>query len=80
MKYILLLIAVVLSGCATTQGPKEVLVPIPVKCETPSPNEPTYRFAPPYENIFDAVRDLLGDKEVSTAYENELKIALQSCK
>lgn len=82
MKFALALIAasVLMVGCATTKGPTEVLVPIPVKCETPDPNIPTYRFSPPYENIFDAVRDLLGDREVSAAYENELRVALKSCK
>ena len=69
-----------LSGCATPKAPSEVLVPIAVACKTPEPNTPTYRFSPPYENIFDAVRDLMGDREVALAYENELKAALASCK
>lgn len=70
----------VLVGCATAKPPGEVLIPIPVKCETPTPNEPTFRFAPPYADIFEAVRDLLGDREVAEAYMNELRTALQSCK
>ena len=76
----IILVALVLVGCATTQPPGEVKVPVPVKCETPDPKEPTYRFSPPYTNIFDAVRDLMGDREVALAYENELKTALKSCK
>ena len=79
--YILIaLVVFILAGCATTQGPGEVKVPVPVKCQTPDPKEPTYRFSPPYTNIFDAVRDLMGDREVALAYENELKTALKSCK
>jgi hypothetical protein len=80
MKLILLVAALAISGCATTQVPSEVKIPVPVACKTPEPNAPTYRFSPPYENIFDAVRDLMGDREVALAYENELKAALASCK
>lgn len=77
--FILTLIAA-LGGCATTQVPTEVRIPVAVVCKTPEPNAPTYRFSPPYDNVFDAVRDLLGDREVALAYENELKAALASCK
>lgn len=79
MKYFVLV--AVLSGCSTTQPPPiEVKIPVPIKCQTPDPKEPTYRFSPPYTSIFDATRDLIGDREVSVAYENELRIALKSCK
>lgn len=84
MKLVILLSSVLLLGaCATTEPTivtKEVKIPVPVVCTTPEPNAPTLRYNPPYENIFDAVRDLLGDREVTTAYENELKTALKSCK
>lgn len=43
------------------------------------PTAPEARYSPPYDNIFEAVRDLLGDRELAQAYENELRIALKSC-
>lgn len=78
MKYLLILAALA-SGCAHNQ-PVTPSIPIPVPCKTPDPLQPTYRYTPPYENVFDATRDLLGDREVSLAYENELRAALKSCK
>lgn len=80
MKYLVLALAVLATGCASVPDIKEVKVPIAVPCKTEDPMVPTYRFSPPYDNIFDAVRDLMGDREVSTAYENELRAALKSCK
>lgn len=83
LKDILLALAVfllllTLSGCAVV--PKTVEVPVAVACKVETPNEPTYRFIPPYSDIFLAVRDLLGDREVSAGYEAQLKAALESCK
>lgn len=78
MKYIILL-AALLSGCAS-MGVETVKIPVAVACKAEDPVPPSYRFAPPYDNIFDAVRDLMGDRELSTAYETELKAALKSCK
>lgn len=78
--YLAVLIAIILmviSGCATAP---EALIPIAVPCKVTSPNVPTYRFAPPYGDIFDAVRDLLGDREVSLAYEEELRVAFSVCR
>lgn len=85
MKLILTLTlsALVLAGCATApevQVPPVVKVEVQVPCKTEEPGAPTLRFAPPYTDIFEAVRDLLGDLEVSAAYENELRAALKSCK
>lgn len=71
-------VLLVLGGCSTV--PSEILVPVPVKCLTPTPNVPTYRFSPPYTDIFQATRDLLGDREVSLAYEEELRVSLETCK
>ncbi len=69
-----------LAGCATTKIPERVEVPIPVPCKVEEPAVPDYRYAPPYDNVFDAVRDLLGDRQLAQAYENELRIALKSCR
>ena len=81
MNKLLIILVLVISGCATTQGPPvEVKIPVPVKCLTEDPNIPTYRFNPPYTSAFEAARDLLGDREVALAYENELRTALKSCK
>ena len=84
MKLVIALSAVMLmSACATTEPTiitKEVKVPVPVPCKTQDPATPAYRFTPPYDNVFDATRDLLGDRELSLAYENELRTALKSCK
>jgi hypothetical protein len=81
VKYIsLVILSCVLSGCATLGTSTEVKIPIAVACKTEDPLQPTYRYVPPYDNIFDAVRDLLGDRELAVAYENELRTALKSCK
>lgn len=75
-----ILTLLLLSACCTPIQPEQVLVPVPVPCTTETPKEPSYRFMPPYDNIFDAVRDLLGDREVSKAHTVELEAALKSCK
>jgi hypothetical protein len=81
MNKLLLILMLAITGCATTQGPPvEVKIPVPVKCQTEDPAIPTYRFSPPYSTAFEAARDLLGDREVALAYENELRTALKSCK
>lgn len=80
MKVFLVLLTSVLIGCANTKELVEVKIPISVPCEVETPAEPSYRFSPPYTKTFDAVRDLLGDREVAQAYEEELRVALKSCK
>ena len=81
MKYLLAIATLALVGCASNPTvPETVQVPVAVKCKTEDPKEPTYRFQPPYENIFDATRDLMGDRELALAYEIELRAALKSCK
>lgn len=81
MKLIAIILStLIISGCASTQIPETVNVPIAVPCKTETPNKPTLRFNPPYDNLFEAVRDLLGDREVSIGYEKELEAALRSCK
>jgi hypothetical protein len=74
----LLAILFFLSGCSTT-GPEVVKVPVPVPCQVTEPAQPEYRFAPPYPDVFDGVRDLLGDREVALAYEHALRTALRGC-
>lgn len=74
----IILLAVVLSGCAHTKD--VVNIPVPVKCQTPEPDRPSYRFSPPYADVFEGTRDLLGDREISLKYEESLRTALKSCK
>ena len=80
MKYAALALSLFLVGCAHTQGPDFVNIGVAVKCKTADPAKPSYRYSPPYENVFDGTRDLLGDRELSQAYEKELEAALRSCK
>ena len=86
MKTIALILGtvLVLGGCATklpqVQVPKEVKVLVATACKTQEPPPADLRYSPPYNSVFEAVRDLLGDNEVRDAYENELRIALRSCK
>ena len=75
---LLAILSILLSGCATTKD--VVNVPIPVKCATPEPAQPDLHFSPPYPNVYDGVRDLVGDRQVQLAYEEALRIALRSCK
>ena len=81
MRSLLALLALTaLVGCATNQVPATINIPIAVPCKVEEPNAPTYRFTPPYTSVFEATRDLLGDREVALAYQNELLVALKSCK
>lgn len=79
MKYALILLAVLLAGCETNPS-KPTIIEVPVKCKTEDPQQPTYRYSPPYTDVFQGTRDLLGDREVALAYEAELRTALKSCK
>ena len=82
MKLVLaLVLSFSLTGCALLQSkPEETKIPIPVPCKVDTPNKPSLRYSPPYDNIFDGVRDLLGDREVQNSYEIELEAALKACK
>jgi hypothetical protein len=76
----IILLSIFVTGCAATKGVTEVKIPVAVACKTEEPNQPTYRFSPPYPTVFEGVRDLMGDREIALAYENELRTALKSCK
>lgn len=82
MKLVLaLILSFALTGCGLLQRlPDEVKIPVPVPCKVETPNKPTLRYSPPYDSIFEAVRDLLGDREAQNAYEIELEAALKACK
>lgn len=78
MSKIIILMALVLSGCASTKD-RIVNIPVPIPCRAEIPAVPGYRYNPPYDSIFEAVRDLLGDRELSLGYEEEQRAALKSC-
>lgn len=80
MKIILIPLLVFLTGCVTVPKNTVTGIPISVSCKAEEPDRPKFRFNPPYKNIFDATKDLMGDRELSIAYENELRVALESCK
>ncbi len=85
---IIILSALILSGCATTQQPapivitKEVKVPVRVPCTINTPMLP--KWAVPLvakgSDVYTQIQALLADRELSIAYQNELLIALESCK
>ena len=82
MRYALAICTLMLVGCATDQQTivtREVKVPVRVACKVTTPPVPDYRFHPPYDNVFDGTRDLLGDRQLARAYENELRTALKAC-
>ena len=72
-------LAVFLSAC-TTAPKTDALIPIASPCKVETPAKPDYRYSPPYDSLFDAVRDLLGDRELSIAYETKLEASLKGCK
>lgn len=76
------MLALIFAGCAHNQSkePEQVLVPIAVPCQTETPTSPSLKFSPPYSDIYQAVRDLLGDREILSGYQRELEAALKSCK
>lgn len=80
MKLIAISLLLFLTGCVTVPKTTVIEVPISIPCKAEEPDRPKFRFNPPYKNIFDATKDLMGDRELSIAYENELRVALQSCK
>ena len=74
--------AIFCTACSTVPEvvTKTVDVPVQVLCKTETPAKPDLHFKPPYDDVFTATRDLLGDRQLSSAYETELEAALASCK
>lgn len=80
MRLLFSLGVVLFAGCSTApKVPHEVAIPVSIPCRIELPGAPDYRFQGQYENIFDAVKDLLGDREVSLAYEAQLREAIKAC-
>jgi len=79
-KVLAIVLAIALAGCASAPKQEAVNIPVAVPCNVDTPVKPSYHFSPPYTSVFDGTRDLLGDRVLSNAYEQELEAALKSCK
>lgn len=84
MKYALLCVAMIVSGCCTnpTKPPEVVKVPVAIPCPVAIPTPPAFQFdkLKPTDTIWDKVKVLLSDRQLSIAYELELTAALAACK
>jgi len=76
-----------LSACAHDQPAintviQKVEVPVPVPCTAEEPVKPDFNFdkLDPGANIFDKSKALLADRKLFMAYQDELLVALKSCK
>jgi len=83
MKQPLLILALLLGGCATsTPKPLEVRIPVPVPCQAPTIETP--RFATvdlhPADDLQTKVRALLAERQQRLAYETHLRAALDACR
>lgn len=87
-KLIILAIASLLGGCATTTPPgintiiQKVEIPIAVICKAEIPTRPDFNFdkLSPDQDIFDKSKAALADRRLYSGYETELLAALKSCK
>lgn len=86
MKYLCLILALTLAGCATAPGKPtvvEVKIPVPVLCQAVEPIEPVWNTDTvdvKSADIFDKTRALLADRKMAKGYEGSLREALRSCK
>lgn len=85
-KYVLLL-ALCLGGCATTEPPPPpkpitVQVPVRVPCEIEEPKSPQFSFSALSEEstLYEKVQSLLADRLLHLGYEEQLRTALRGCK
>ena len=85
---ILLVVVLLLAGCASTsesqQPPKpiEVKVPVPVPCQIEEPKMPEFSFETltSESTIYQKVQILLADRLLHLGYEEQLRTALRGCK
>lgn len=86
-KFALLLAPVLIMGCATAPEPavkvviQRVEVPVEIPCKAVMPATPGLNFGSlsPEQDIFEKVRALLADRQLSIAHSAELAAALNSC-
>lgn len=79
MKLMTLILVLALAGCASQ--PQTIHVPVPTPCQASVPAEPEYNFPKltKQNTMFEAVRALLADRELSLAYELELRAIVDTC-
>lgn len=84
MKYVALIAALALAGCTATMPrlPETVKVPVAIPCPVEIPAAPLFQFdkLTEQDTIWTKVQVLLSDRQLSIAYEQELNVALSSCK
>lgn len=85
--FLILVAAMVLTGCATnTPGIETVIqrveIPIAVPCKAEIPARPNFNFdsLTIEQDIFDKTKAVLSDINLHIGYEAELLAALKSCK
>lgn len=78
--FLALAVAAVASGCAGTV-PKEVNVPVAVRCEVDMPVPPAWatKTLKKDATIFDQAKAMLAERQQRIAYEDELRSALEVC-
>lgn len=84
MKYLIAIATLALAGCGATMPtlPEVVKVPVAIPCPVDVPAPPLYQFEnlKPTDTIWTKVQVLLSDRQLAIAYEQELNVALASCK
>lgn len=87
MRKILLILTLMLAGCASTEPTIKVVtqkveIPIAVQCKEELPTPPNYCFSKLTEqsDIFEKTKCLLSDRYLSLGYESELVAKLIACK
>lgn len=80
LRFVLLAVALALAGCGT-MAPREVKVPVAVKCDAVVPDVPVWATSAlaPTAGIFDQVKTLLAEREQAIGYQDELRSALLEC-
>jgi hypothetical protein len=85
---LIILSIIVLTGCATTQPPgintviQKVEVPVQTACKAAIPPTPAFNFDKLKlgDDIFVQTQALLADRLLHLGFENQLLVALKSCK
>jgi predicted small lipoprotein YifL len=77
----LALVAVLFLAACGTFAPKEVLVPVAVKCDVDMPDVPVWATKSLKQDagIFDQAKALLAERIQAAGYQDELRTALQEC-
>lgn len=79
MKYLLGILLITISGCATQD--RIVKVPVAISCVKDIPIAPNYVYTPgKYKEVFPIIRDLKVDRELMIGYQTELNAVIEGCK